>query len=83
MRPRNRQRPATAAGRIALDGHWSSDVFLSAALGIGISKAVVHFNRERKAARALRQARGLAPERDQRRHAFVLSTRSIAWSYSF
>jgi hypothetical protein len=32
-------------GRIALDAHWGSDILLSAALGIAVSKAVVQLKR--------------------------------------
>jgi len=74
---------AVGAGRIALDGHWSSDVFVSAALGIAISKAVVHFNRKREAARALREERGIEPRRLEGRHALAVSPRSFQWSYRF
>jgi hypothetical protein len=74
---------AVGAGRIALDGHWSSDAFVSAALGIAISKAVVHFNRKRAAQRVEREKRGLAPEPVQARHSFAVTPRSFQWSYRF
>lgn len=69
------------AGRIALDGHWSSDVFLSAALGIAVSKAVVHYNRERAAKRGNEQESAATPVRQ--RHLFQLSTRQFRWTYLF
>ncbi len=69
---------AVGAGRIALDGHWSSDVFLSAALGVAVSKAVVHFNRKRAAQRA--DGRAAEPAA---RHFVQLSTRAFRWTYRF
>lgn len=69
------------AGRIALDGHWSSDIFLSAALGIAVSKAVVHFNREREKKRADDQES--AASADRSRHLFQISTRAVRWTYVF
>ena len=45
---------AVGLGRIALDAHWASDIFVSAVLGIAVSKAVVHLNRKR----AEKKARG-------------------------
>lgn len=69
------------AGRIALDGHWSSDIFLSAALGIAVSKAVVHFNREREKKRADDQES--AASADRPRHLFQISTRAVRWTYVF
>lgn len=69
------------AGRIALDGHWSSDIFLSAALGIAVSKAVVHFNRERENKRADDQES--AASADRPRHLFQISTRAVRWTYVF
>ena len=73
---------AVGAGRIALDGHWTSDVFLSAALGIAISKAVVYFNRKRAEERRELKARGQT-KRTYRRHYFSASTRSFRWTYVF
>lgn len=43
---------AVAAGRIAADGHWTSDVILSAALGVAVAKSVVWRHRKRKDAKA-------------------------------
>jgi membrane-associated phospholipid phosphatase len=72
---------AVGAGRIALDSHWASDVFLSAALGIAISKSIVHFNRKRKERRRLEKARGIENKRDLSRHFFQVTTRSFRWTY--
>lgn len=70
---------AVGAGRIALDSHWTSDVFISAVLGIAISKAVVHFNRKRKERRLLRG------EDDGRvevsHHYFQVTSRTFRWTY--
>lgn len=71
---------AVGAGRIALDAHWSSDVFISAALGIAVSKAVVHFNRKRAAKRKLRGDKA-AP--DLTRHFFQISPRAFRWTVTF
>ena len=69
---------AVGAGRIALDAHWTSDVFISAALGIAVSKAVVYFNRKRAERRRLKgSAQNSTPER---RHFFQISPRAFRWS---
>lgn len=70
---------AVGAGRIALDNHWSSDVFLGAALGFAISKAVVHLNRRRAAERG----RGLSRRAPMTRHFLQVSTRGFRWTYCF
>jgi membrane-associated phospholipid phosphatase len=72
---------AVGAGRIALDAHWASDVFLSAALGIAVSKTVVHLNRKRKERRRLEKERGVAEKSDLSRHFFQVSPRSFRWTY--
>jgi membrane-associated phospholipid phosphatase len=71
---------AVGAGRIALDAHWTSDVFLSAALGIAVSKAVVHFNRKRA---ERRRARDEAPSEPRTRHFFQVSPRAFRWTVVF
>ncbi len=68
---------AVGAGRIALDAHWTSDVFLSAALGIAVSKAVVYFNRKRAEKRRLRGDDAQTPAR---RHFFQVSPRAFRWT---
>jgi membrane-associated phospholipid phosphatase len=68
---------AVGAGRIALDAHWTSDVFISAALGIAVSKAVVHFNRKR-AERRLRG--GEEARRPKVRHFVQVSPRAFRWT---
>lgn len=68
---------AVGAGRIALDSHWTSDVFISAALGIAVSKAVVHFNRRRKEERRRRSSEAREPEV---RHFFQVSPRAFRWT---
>ena len=72
---------AVGAGRIALDAHWTSDVFLSAALGIAVSKAVVHFNRKRAEKRRLR--RGKKSREVERRHFVQVSPRAFRWTVVF
>jgi len=82
---------AVGAGRIALDAHWSSDVFVSAALGIAVSKAVVYFNRRRAEARLNDRNRELLGgqkaghnrKRDFSRHSFQVSPRAFRWTYVF
>ncbi|MBW2697993.1 MAG: phosphatase PAP2 family protein [Deltaproteobacteria bacterium] len=70
---------AVGAGRVALDAHWTSDVFVSAVLGIAVSKAVVHLNRIRIERRRLRQGRGGKP--DIQHHYFAVTPRSFRWTY--
>lgn len=72
---------AVGAGRIALDAHWTSDVFISAALGIAVSKAVVHFNRKRAEKRKLRgKSPQSSPSVPERRHYFQVSPRAFRWT---
>jgi membrane-associated phospholipid phosphatase len=74
---------AIGLGRIAVDAHWASDVFVSAVLGIAVSKAVVHFHRKRQARRRRREA--LLPETrgrpEYQRHFVQLSPRAFRWTY--
>jgi membrane-associated phospholipid phosphatase len=74
---------AVGAGRIALDSHWTSDVFISAALGIAVSKAVVYFNRKRSEQRAERKARGDRGGEPDVRHFFQVSPRAFRWTVVF
>lgn len=69
---------AVGAGRIALDAHWTSDVFISAALGIAVSKAVVHFNRKRAEKRRLRGKS--KPREPETRHFIQVSPRAFRWT---
>ncbi|MFL2935373.1 MAG: phosphatase PAP2 family protein [Myxococcota bacterium] len=73
---------AVGAGRIARDAHWTSDVFISAALGIAVSKAVVYFNRKRKEKRERLKAAG-SSRRVYRKHYFAVSPRSFRWTIIF
>jgi len=73
---------AVGAGRIARDAHWTSDVFLSAALGIAVSKAVVYFNRKRKERRKQLKAVG-SSRREFRKHYFAVSPRAFRWTIVF
>lgn len=80
---------AVGAGRIALDAHWGSDVFVSAVLGIAVSKAVVKMNRirarDREARRRLDRAGRATPSlrRAGGRHFFSATARSFRWTYVF
>ena len=73
---------AVGAGRIGRDAHWTSDVFISAALGIAVSKAVVYFNRKRKEKRERLKAVG-SSQRVYRKHYFAVSPRSFRWTIVF
>jgi len=77
------------AGRIALDAHWGSDIFVSAVIGIAVSKTIVKLNRVRARDRALRrnlELKGAAtPSLRKRkgRHYFGATARSVHWTYVF
>ena len=73
---------AVGAGRIGLDAHWTSDLFISAALGIAVSKAVVYFNRKRKEERERLKAAG-SSRPVYRKHYFAVSARSFRWTIVF
>lgn len=73
---------AVGAGRIAKDAHWTSDVFISAALGIAVSKAVVYFNRKRQERRKQLKAVG-SSRREFRKHYFSVSPRAFRWTIVF
>lgn len=73
---------AVGAGRIALDAHWTSDLFVSAALGIAVSKAVVYFNRKREKKR-LELKRSGQTRPVYRRHYFAISPRAFRWTIVF
>jgi membrane-associated phospholipid phosphatase len=68
---------AVGAGRIGQDAHWTSDIFLGAALGIAVSKAVVYFHRRRLEGRG----RPAKPGEPVARHFFQLSTRAFRYTY--
>ncbi len=70
---------AVSAGRIALDAHWTSDIFLSAALGIAVGKATVYFHRRRLEGRPIRALKKHLPGR----HFVQVSTRGFRWTYVF
>ena len=80
---------ATSVGRIALDAHWGSDVFVSAVIGIAVSKAIVKLNRKRKRDLAIRrelELRGDATpslRKVKRRHYFGATARSVRWTIVF
>jgi membrane-associated phospholipid phosphatase len=68
---------AIGAGRIAVDAHWTSDVFIGAALGIAVSKAVVYFHRRRLAG----EGRRAKPGEPLSRHFFQVSPRAFRYTY--
>lgn len=77
------------AGRIALDAHWGSDVFVSAVIGVAVSKTVVKLNRirarERARMRDLELAGRSTPSLRHRRgrHFIGATARSVHWTYVF
>lgn len=72
-----------AAGRIARDDHWTSDVFVGAAVGTFVGRSVVALHRERARRDEERERLGLAPRTDRTSHSFHLGTRSIGWSVRY
>jgi len=80
---------AVGAGRIALDAHWGSDIFVSAVLGIAVGKTVVKLNRTRdrdRVARKRLELKGAATpslRRPKGRHYFGATARSFRWTYVF
>lgn len=72
-----------AAGRIARDDHWTSDVFVAAALGTFVGKSVSWLHRKRARRAEERDRLGLAAQRIALQHSFQLSTRSFRWSVQF
>jgi membrane-associated phospholipid phosphatase len=68
---------AVGAGRIGADAHWTSDVFIGAALGIAVSKAVVYFHRRRLEGRGPRKKSG----EPLARHLFQVSPRAFRYTY--
>jgi membrane-associated phospholipid phosphatase len=80
---------AVGAGRIALDAHWGSDIFVSAVIGIAVSKAVVKLNRVRARDREthrrleLKDAGTPSLRRRKGRHYFGATARSVRWTYVF
>lgn len=68
---------AVGAGRIGADAHWTSDVFIGAALGIALSKAVVYFHRRRLEGRS----RKAKPGEPLARHFFQVSPRAFRYTY--
>jgi len=77
------------AGRIALDAHWGSDIFVSAVIGIAVSKTVVKLNRirvrERERMRELDLAGRATPSLRRRkgRHLVGATARSVHWTWVF
>lgn len=80
---------AVGAGRIALDAHWGSDVFVSAVVGIAVSKTVVKLNRararDREASKRLEIQGSATPSlrRVKGRHFIGATARSVQWTYVF
>ncbi len=80
---------AVGAGRIALDAHWGSDIFVSAVIGIAVSKTIVKLNRsraqDREAKRRLELKGAATPSlrKKKGRHFFSATARSVRWTYQF
>ena len=72
-----------AAGRIATDDHWASDVFVGAVLGTFVGRSVAHLHKER-ARRALERKRlNLEQEAYRPQHFFAVSSRGFRWTVRF
>ncbi len=80
---------AVGAGRIALGAHWGSDIFVSAVIGVAVSKAIVKFNRVRARDRELKKRLELNGDakpslrKIERRHYFAATSRSVRWTVTF
>lgn len=74
---------SVAAARIARDAHWTSDVFVAAAIGTFVGRSVAWLHRERNRRAEERERLGLGPKPLQIRHSFHLSTRSIGWTVRY
>jgi membrane-associated phospholipid phosphatase len=70
-------------GRIATDDHWTSDVFVGAALGTFVGRSVVYFHKERARRASGRERLGLEKEVYRPRHFFAVSTRGFRWTVRF
>ncbi len=80
---------AVGAGRIALDAHWGSDIFVSAVIGIAVSKTVVKLNAIRARDRELRKRLELSGDatpslrKPKLRHYLAATSRSVRWTVVF
>ncbi len=74
---------SVAAGRIARDDHWTSDVFVAAAIGTFVGRSVAWLHHERDRRTAERERLGLGSEPPRAHHSFHLSTRSVRWTVRF
>lgn len=72
-----------AAGRIARDDHWTSDVFVGAVVGTFVGRSVAHLHRERARRREQRARLGLGPERLRPHHMLHVGARSIGWTVRY
>lgn len=71
------------AGRIATDDHWTSDIFIGAALGTFVGRSVTYFHKERARRGHERERLGIENAAHRPRHYFALSTRGFRWSVRF
>ncbi|MEE2673281.1 MAG: phosphatase PAP2 family protein [Myxococcota bacterium] len=72
-----------AAGRIATDDHWTSDVFVGAVLGTFVGRSVAHLHQERDRRALERKRLGLEKEAYRPRHFFAVSSRGFRWTVRF
>ncbi len=71
------------AGRIGSDDHWTSDVFVGAALGTFVGRSVAYFHKERTRRASERERLGLEKEAYRPQHFFAVSTRGFRWTVRF
>lgn len=80
---------AVAAGRIGVDAHWGSDIFVSAVLGIAVGRTIVKLNRvrarDRRAKKELDLSGSATPSlrRKKGRHYIGATARSVRWTWVF
>jgi membrane-associated phospholipid phosphatase len=69
-----------AAGRIARDDHWASDVVVGAAIGTAVGYGVARFHERRRELADERERLSLAARAPRAQHFFGASARSLRWT---
>ena len=72
-----------AAGRIARDDHWTSDVFVAAALGTFVGRSVSWLHHERDRRRHVQTRLGIEPDPLEAQHSLHVGTRSVGWTVRY
>ncbi len=72
-----------SAGRIGTDDHWTSDIFVAAALGTFVGRSVAYLHKERARRSTERERLGLETAAYRPRHFFAVSTRGFRWTVRF